>query len=140
MTLFVVAFFRDPARQIPNEPGAIVAPADGTVTDIEQLDHVNLLDGPAVKIGIFLSLFDVHINRNPEASRVIELCYAPGKFDDTRRISSNRQNEQLLDRAGMRDPTLSSTLGQANCRNTSASNCQRGPPWWNSWRAGRRLA
>jgi phosphatidylserine decarboxylase len=92
--LFVVHFFRDPARQIPDRPGAIVSPADGVVTDVEVVEEVPFWEGPAVKIGIYLSVFDVHVNRVPETARVIEVCYAPGRFLDTRRKAAARVNEQ----------------------------------------------
>lgn len=95
LALFVVAFFRDPVRTIPEQPGIIVAPADGTVDDIEELDDCEFLDGPAVKIGIFLSVFNVHVNRVPETSRVIELRYFPGKFGNAMSPRTARENEQL---------------------------------------------
>ncbi len=95
MLVFVVSFFRDPHRVIPDGPGLVVAPADGTVDDIEQLEHCEFLDGPAVKIGIFLSVFNVHVNRAPTASRVIELRYLPGKFGNALRKSTAAENEQL---------------------------------------------
>ncbi len=93
--LFVVSFFRDPDRKIPPDRGAIVSPADGTVDDIEELDHCEFVDGPAVKIGIFLSVFNVHVNRAPEASRVIDIQYFRGKFGNALRPSTAKENEQL---------------------------------------------
>jgi phosphatidylserine decarboxylase len=95
LAVFIVAFFRDPVRRIPDGPGVIVAPADGTVDDIEQLEHCEFLDGPAVKIGIFLSVFNVHVNRAPETARVTELRYFPGKFGNAMHLSTARENEQL---------------------------------------------
>jgi len=94
LALFVVLFFRDPPRRIPRAPGAVVSPADGVVTDVEELDEVPFWDGPAVKVGIYLSVFDVHLNRVPETARVIEVCYVPGRFLDTRRRAAARVNEQ----------------------------------------------
>jgi len=70
----VVYFFRDPPRKIPDDPQAIVAPADGTIAEITELEHYDFLDGPAVRIGIFLSIFNVHINRSPRDARVVERC------------------------------------------------------------------
>jgi phosphatidylserine decarboxylase len=95
LLVFVVSFFRDPHRRIPEGSGVIVSPADGTIDDIEQLDHCEFLDGPAVKIGVFLSVFNVHVNRVPETSRVIELRYLPGKFGNALRRSTAAENEQL---------------------------------------------
>jgi phosphatidylserine decarboxylase len=94
LALFAVLFFRDPPRRIPDAPGAVVSPADGVVTDVEELDEVPFWDGPAVKVGIYLSVFDVHLNRVPETARVIEVCYSPGRFLDTRRPAAARVNEQ----------------------------------------------
>jgi phosphatidylserine decarboxylase len=95
LALFVVSFFRDPNRRIPQGRGIIVSPADGTVDDIEELDHCEFVNGPAVKIGIFLSVFNVHVNRAPESSRVIELQYLRGKFGNALRPETAKDNEQL---------------------------------------------
>lgn len=78
--IWLFAFFRDPQRAIPDAPGAIVSPADGTVSDIITIDHDELLGGPAVRIGIFLSVFNVHVNRSPCEGRVILTRYKRGKF------------------------------------------------------------
>jgi phosphatidylserine decarboxylase len=94
LALFVVLFFRDPPRQIPDTPGGIVSPADGVVTDVEEVDEVPFWDGPAVKIGIYLSVFNVHVNRVPETARVIEVRYVPGRFLSTGLESAARVNEQ----------------------------------------------
>src|SRR5262245_3786212 len=91
--LFVVMFFRDPPRRAPEGPGLIVSPADGVVTDVEELDEVPFWDGPAVKVGIYLSVFNVHVNRAPETARVIEVRYAPGRLLDTRRPQAALLNE-----------------------------------------------
>jgi phosphatidylserine decarboxylase len=93
VALFVVLFFRDPVRHTPDIPGAIVSPADGVVTDVRELDEVPFWDGPALKIGIYLSVFDVHLNRVPETARVIEVCYTPGRFLDTWTHAAARVNE-----------------------------------------------
>ena len=93
--ILVAWFFRDPHRSIPTEPGVVVSPADGKIVDIEELDHDDFVGGPAVKIGIFLSIFNVHINRSPIAGRVIGLKYRPGKYLNALRPESARENEQL---------------------------------------------
>ena len=77
---FLFAFFRDPERAIPGERGAVVSPADGTVSDITEIEHHPWLGGPAVRIGIFLSVFNVHVNRSPCAGKVMETRYKKGKF------------------------------------------------------------
>lgn len=89
------AFFRDPRRAVPQEPGVVVAPADGTVMDIENVQQERALDGAAVRIGIFLSLLNVHVNRAPLACRVIALDYQPGKFLAAMRRSASEENERL---------------------------------------------
>jgi phosphatidylserine decarboxylase len=95
LALFVISFFRDPHREVPTDAGCVVSPADGTVTDVEEHADVEWMDGPVVKIGIFLSVFNVHVNRSPEAGRVIELRYFPGRFWDARRIEARQDNEQF---------------------------------------------
>lgn len=91
----IVWFFRNPRRPIPQEPGLIVSPADGKIVHIEELPHDDFIGGPAVLIGIFLSVFNVHINRTPIAARVIGLRYRKGKFLNALRPESARENEQL---------------------------------------------
>lgn len=76
----VVYFFRDPHRAIPQGPGLLVSPADGKVVEITPLEHDEFIGGPAVRVAIFLSLFNVHVNRAPCAARVIKLRYSPGRF------------------------------------------------------------
>ena len=88
-------FFRNPARRVPQEAGLVVAPADGTIVAIEELDHDDFIGGPAVMIGIFLSVFNVHINRVPVGCRVIGMTYRRGKFLNALRAASARENEQL---------------------------------------------
>lgn len=93
--LFFLWFFRNPNRPIPAEPGLVVSPADGKVVTIEEIEHDPFIGGPAVLIGIFLSVFNVHVNRAPVASRVIGLTYRKGKFLNALRAASARENEQL---------------------------------------------
>ncbi len=97
--LLIVWFFRDPPRRIPQEKGLVVAPADGKIVAIEELEYDSDIDGPAILIGIFLSIFNVHINRMPMAARVIGLSYRRGKFLNALRPESARENEQLAVRA-----------------------------------------
>ena len=93
--LFVISFFRNPARRIPQAPGQVVSPADGKVVTIEEVPHDDFVGGRAVLIGIFLSVFNVHMNRSPLAARVIGLTYRRGKFLNALRPSSARENEQI---------------------------------------------
>ncbi|MEE8453064.1 MAG: phosphatidylserine decarboxylase [Thermoguttaceae bacterium] len=89
----IVYFFRDPARRVPGEPGLIVSPADGKIAEVTRLDHDEFVGGPAVRIGIFLSIFNVHLNRAPAESRVIELRYSPGEFLNALNPESVLRNE-----------------------------------------------
>jgi phosphatidylserine decarboxylase len=88
-------FFRDPDRRAPDEPGAVVAPADGLVTHVEELAEADVWAGPAVKVSIYLSLADVHVNRVPESARVLELRHRPGRHRRTWDPASARDNEQV---------------------------------------------
>jgi phosphatidylserine decarboxylase len=93
--LVVVWFFRNPKRISPTAPGLIVSPADGTITSIDEIEHDDFIGGPAIQIGIFLSVFNVHINRTPVAGRVIGLKYRKGKYLNAMRPESAKLNEQL---------------------------------------------
>lgn len=91
----IVWFFRNPHRQPPAGKGIVVSPADGVIAAIEEIEHDEFIGGPAVLIGIFLSIFNVHINRAPLEGRVIGLSYRRGKFLNALRPESARENEQL---------------------------------------------
>ncbi len=89
----IVYFFRDPLRKVPAARGLLIAPADGKVVEITRLERDEFIGGPAVRIGIFLSIFNVHLNRAPAAARVIELRYSPGAFLDARDPECAIRNE-----------------------------------------------
>lgn len=91
----IVYFFRDPPRRIPANAGAIVAPADGRIVEVTPLPHYDFVGGPAVRIGIFLSIFNVHINRAPCAGNVVETHYKPGEFLNALRPDSAEHNESM---------------------------------------------
>lgn len=93
-TLLVVYFFRDPERKPPRIRGAIVSPADGRVTAIEEVQHEGFPDGRARRISIFLSIFNVHVNRSPVAARVESIEHRPGRFHNAIRDVSSRENER----------------------------------------------
>jgi phosphatidylserine decarboxylase len=80
LALFTLWFFRDPERAIPPGDEVIVSPADGTVADIEEVDEPEYLGGKALRVGIFLSVFNVHVNRTPLAGTVAMVKYRPGKY------------------------------------------------------------
>lgn len=91
--VFFLWFFRDPERVIPQEPGALVSPADGKVTDVAVVHTEN---GKQARISIFLSVFDVHVNRSPIAGVIREVRYRKGKFLDARTPGCADQNEQNM--------------------------------------------
>jgi phosphatidylserine decarboxylase len=91
--VWLVSFFRDPPRRVPDDPQAIVAPADGKIVDITPLPQYEFIGRPAVRIGIFLSIFNVHINRAPTAGRVLQMHYHPGEFLNAMRPESAERNE-----------------------------------------------
>ena len=90
-----VAFFRDPNRRVPPDPLVIVAAADGTVTDIAELDENEVLKIKTRRVGIFLSIFDVHTNRAPIDGRVIYRQHREGLCLDARRPESSEKNESM---------------------------------------------
>jgi phosphatidylserine decarboxylase len=90
-----VYFFRDPARSIPRDANAIVSPADGTIAEIAEVDHYDFFGGPAVRIGIFLSIFNVHVNRAPRGGRVVAMEYKPGEFLNALNPESAIRNEYM---------------------------------------------
>jgi phosphatidylserine decarboxylase len=93
LALFFLWFFRDPERQIPQTPGALVSPADGKVTEAAL---VNEAGEKRTRISIFLNVFDVHVNRSPIAGVVREVRYQRGKFMNAMNQASAEQNEQNI--------------------------------------------
>jgi len=90
--IWLFAFFRDPHRELPTQQHTLVSPADGTVSDITEIGHDELLGCPSVRIGIFLSVFNVHVNRSPCDGRIVDVQYKKGKF-----INAMRHNEASSD-------------------------------------------
>ena len=88
-------FFRDPERAVPNDPNALVAAADGTVTDIVEVDEFDVLKTKTRRVGIFLSIFDVHTNRAPIGGRVVYRQHREGLCVDARRPECSEKNEAM---------------------------------------------
>lgn len=80
LTLFTTFFFRDPERRFPSDPAAVVSPADGRVLSVESLTDHPVVGPGAIKVSIFLSVFDVHVNRTPVSAVIDSVTYVPGKF------------------------------------------------------------
>jgi len=93
VTVFVCYFFRDPDRIIPMEEGAVVSPADGKVIVVEPVDESTFFEGKSIKISIFMSIFNVHVNRIPHEGRVSRISYTPGKFFSANLDKASKENE-----------------------------------------------
>lgn len=102
LLILVVSFFRDPRRRVPQEPGLLVSAADGNVVEIARLEHDEFVGGPAVRIAVFLTLFNVHVNRMPCRGRVIRLRYSPGKFLHADHPLATTENESMW--IGLQEP------------------------------------
>ena len=94
LTLFTIYFFRNPERAVPDEPGAVVAPADGKVIFVGEVNEERCLKDAAYKISIFMNVFNVHINRVPCAGKVIDKFYRHGAFFNASLDKAGDQNEQ----------------------------------------------
>src|SRR3954447_4479404 len=98
--IWLFAFFRDPERVVPVDQHVMVSPADGKVSDITELPNYELLGGPCVRVGIFLSVFNVHVNRSPCDGRVLKNIYKKGRFINAMKhdsaSSDNESNTVVL--------------------------------------------
>ena len=93
LAAFFLWFFRDPSRRIPTEPGQIVSPADGVVTEAEWIETVS---GSRLRLSIFLNVFDVHVNRSPVSGTVKVMEFREGGFMNAMKPESVLTNEQAL--------------------------------------------
>ena len=99
LTIWVFAFFRDPIRTTPRGDNLIIAPADGLITMITRVPPPReladtLAEGEYTRVSIFMSVFDVHINRSPIAGRVAKVAYIPGKFVNADLDKASEDNER----------------------------------------------
>ncbi|MBW2431510.1 MAG: phosphatidylserine decarboxylase family protein [Deltaproteobacteria bacterium] len=93
VTFSICGFFRDPDRIIPDIRGAVVSPADGKVIAASIIDNTSYYTGTAMKISIFMSLFNVHVNRVPSDGLVKKISYYPGKFFSANLDKASLENE-----------------------------------------------
>jgi len=91
--VWLLMFFRDPYRDCPTDKNILFAPADGKVTNIDFVEENSFIGAAAVRIGIFLSIFDVHINRAPSNAKVGRITYRKGKYKNAKNPCSGRANE-----------------------------------------------
>ena len=99
IAIFVLCFFRNPERKTPDAPGLVVSPADGKVIFVGEAEEADILKGRAKKISIFMSVFNVHVNRNPCSGTVEEIRYYKGKFlvaSVDKASSDNERNAVLV--------------------------------------------
>lgn len=93
LTLFILAFFRDPERFVPLGEDEIVSPADGKVIIAEKVDDNPFTKKEALKVSIFMNVFNVHVNRIPISGLVSDIIYKPGKFYSADSIKGGLENE-----------------------------------------------
>lgn len=95
-TFALLAFFRDPERRTPTQRGVMVAPSDGRISSIHDIEDFEPLQGPAVCIRIFMSVLDVHINYSPYHTAVESITHTPGEHLNTLKPESAEDNENNL--------------------------------------------
>jgi len=82
--IWILSFFRDPERSCPSDSNLLLSPADGQITDIEEVENNVFLGRAALRVGIFLSIFNTHINRAPCNVKVEQITYKKGKYKNTK--------------------------------------------------------
>lgn len=96
LSIFIFYFFRDPVRKAPNIPNAILCPADGKILSVEKIKHPEFSDNDCYRIKIFLSIFNVHIQRSPIQGNISVIQYSPGKFLNALNDKASDDNENNL--------------------------------------------
>ena len=94
--LFIAFFFRNPKRVTPDDEDLIISPADGRIVAVQPLDDAPHVGGPAIKVSIFMSVFNVHMNRMPIGGTVRDVLYKPGKFLVASLDKASENNEQNI--------------------------------------------
>lgn len=93
VTGFICYFFRDPDRLVPTGDGIIVSPADGKVIKVEPVEHTPYYEGPCTRVSVFMSVFNVHVNRVPHEGTIRRVNYYPGKFFSANLDKASKDNE-----------------------------------------------
>jgi len=98
ITLWCIAFFRDPDRNIPDGEGLVVSPADGVLLPVAQAsppDELGMGPAPRTRLSIFMNVFNVHVNRMPAGGTVLKLAYRPGRFVNASFDKASEHNERM---------------------------------------------
>ena len=119
LLVFTISFFRDPEANVPADPKLIVAPATGRIVEIKTVNEPHFLKGEATMVAVFLSIFDVHVQRAPIGGTIQLVQYNPGKFLDARNPNASLQNEHRVDGRFSGD-------GAADFRPDRAADCRMG--------------
>jgi phosphatidylserine decarboxylase len=104
VALWVAYFFRDPEREGPRGESLVIAPADGRVVHVTEVAEPSFMGGPALRVSIFMNVFNVHVNRYPVSGTVAYVHYNPGKFLNAAVEKASLENEQMsvgIDHGGM---------------------------------------
>lgn len=91
--VYVLYFFRDPEREIPSDPRDIVSPADGKIIAVDEIEENHFTHQKLKRVAVFLSVFDVHVNRSPVAGKVLKVHHQAGEFLDARNPEIDVRNE-----------------------------------------------
>jgi phosphatidylserine decarboxylase len=102
IALWIPAFFRDPARKGPRGEHLVIAPADGRVVSVSEVDEPDVIGGRALRIAVFMNVFNVHVNRHPVDGTVTRRDYRPGRFVNASLDKASVDNERMS--LGVRSP------------------------------------
>lgn len=91
---FVMYFFRNPERTVPQDEGAVISPADGRIIQKRSVTEDKYIGGEAIKVSVFMNVFNVHVNRSPYKGKVIDVDYIPGKFFNASLDKASEFNER----------------------------------------------
>lgn len=133
VTVFIVYFFRDPDRAVPSSPSAVVAPADGKIIGLETIDGGPFFSGQCCKLSIFMSVFNVHVNRIPLDGVIRGIEYHPGKFvaaNLDKASSDNERNAVFIEATAGKSVTVVQIAGlvarRIICRLTEGDAVKKG--------------
>ena len=94
LTTFVLYFFRNPERTVPQDEGAVISPADGKIVQKQLVTEDKYLGGEAIKVSVFMNVFNVHVNRSPYAGKIVQVDYSPGQFVNASLDKASELNER----------------------------------------------